>query len=106
MKSTKYLEILTIATALTLYASNSFAEPKQGKGSNTNRNGQARSHMSSKGAENSNAQWSADPERGWVRAEERHGIQKQGHGTNKSKQNHGKQKGHNMKGGAVKGAKN
>jgi hypothetical protein len=41
--------------------------------------------MSNKGTANTNAQWSADPERGWVRAGER-----QDRAT--TKQNHGKQK--------------
>jgi len=30
--------------------------------------------MSPKGSANSNAQWSADPTRGWVRANERHEL--------------------------------
>jgi hypothetical protein len=56
---------------LTFFITHSPANAGQGdKG--YQRGGQAKSHMSSKGAANTNAQWSADPERGWVRAEERH----------------------------------
>jgi hypothetical protein len=32
--------------------------------------------MSNSGRINNNAQWSADPTRGWVRAEERHDLSK------------------------------
>jgi hypothetical protein len=46
--------------------------------------------MSAKGKENTNAQWSADPDRGWIRAEERHELQRR-QGVGSSKQNHGKQ---------------
>ena len=44
--------------------------------------GKAISHMSSKGLENTNAQWSAGAERGRARAEERHKI----HNLRRSKQ--------------------
>ena len=33
--------------------------------------------MSEKGFANGNAQWSADPEKGWVRAEKRHKLHEQ-----------------------------
>jgi len=35
------------------------------------RGGQAHAHISPKGSANGNAQWSADPTRGWIRADER-----------------------------------
>jgi len=41
-------------------------------GKTNQRGGKAAEHMSAEGARNTNAQWSADPEKGWVRAEERH----------------------------------
>jgi hypothetical protein len=53
--------------------------------------------MSSKGSANSNAQWSADPERGWVRADERQQRQHESQATGKSTQNRGKQKGNGAK---------
>jgi hypothetical protein len=46
---------------------------------------------------NSNAQWSADPERGWVRADERQQRQGESQVTGKSKQNRGKQKANGAK---------
>jgi len=45
-----------------LVAQNVEAAPKGSK---------AEAHMSDKGRANTNAQWSADPKKGWVRAEER-----------------------------------
>jgi|SoiMethySBSTD1v2_1073268.scaffolds.fasta_scaffold1186353_2 hypothetical protein len=41
------------------------------------RGGKATDHMSERGSANTNAQWSADPERGWVRAEKRHELHEQ-----------------------------
>jgi len=38
--------------------------------------GQASAHLSPKAGVNSNAQWSADPTRGWIRADERHELRK------------------------------
>ena len=48
--------------------------------------------MSSKGSANTNAQWSADPERGWVRAEERHQRHEESRRASKAKKNGGKHK--------------
>jgi hypothetical protein len=50
--------------------------------------------MSEKGSTNSNAQWSADPERGWVRAEGRHDLHQQNHKSTETHQspNKGKSK--------------
>lgn len=42
------------------------------KGLARHHGGRAAEHRSEKGQWNTNSQWSADPERGWVRAEERH----------------------------------
>ena len=47
-------------------AQNAAAAPLKG--------GKAEAHMSDKGRANTNGQWSADPEKGWVRAEERQQI--------------------------------
>jgi hypothetical protein len=48
----------------------------QAQSSTNHLGGQAGTHMSPKGSANSNAQWSADPTRGWIRAEERHELRK------------------------------
>jgi hypothetical protein len=56
------LAALTLAP-MKLVAQNSEAAPPTGS--------KAEAHMSDKGRANTNEQWSADPEKGWVRAEER-----------------------------------
>jgi hypothetical protein len=55
--------------------------------SSEQRSGKATPHMSTKGSINTNAQWSADPEKGWVRADERRKQHEKGSTAN------GKQKG-------------
>jgi hypothetical protein len=62
-----------------------------GKGTTNQRGANAAAQMSTKGASNSNAQWSADPVRGWVRADERHKMQEKT--PDATKQNDGMQKG-------------
>jgi hypothetical protein len=64
-----------------------------GKGSGGQHGGKAAEHMSSKGAANTNAQWSADPEKGWVRASERHETQQQNGSVIGKNENNGKKKG-------------
>lgn len=91
MKPHKYIAVFSLLNALAFCLTLSPANAGQGdKGSQYG--SQAKSHMSEKGAANSNAQWSADPERGWVRAEERHQGYDESRTKGKSKQNHGKQK--------------
>lgn len=89
MKSSQYVAILAILNALLLCYSDSFAEAGEAKNGSPQKGGKAGSHMSSKGAENTNAQWSADPERGWVRAGERHELNGQGSSANKPKKSDG-----------------
>ena len=48
--------------------------------------------MSERGRANTNAQWSADPERGWVRADERNRLREQTD-TLDDKRSQGQQKG-------------
>jgi hypothetical protein len=84
MKPTSHLAIFLLLSALTFSLAHAQAKGGQGQGK-SHGGGQATSRMSNKGSANTNAQWSADPERGWVRAGER-----QDHAT--TKQNQGKQK--------------
>jgi hypothetical protein len=96
MKPNKYITVFSLLNALTFCLTPASANAGQGdKGSQ--RGGQANSHMSSKGSANSNAQWSADPERGWVRADERHQQHEESQTKDKAKQNRGKQKGNGAK---------
>ncbi len=101
MESIYYLSALA-ATLLVL--SNSPTLAGEGKGSGPKRGGRADSHMSSKGQENTDAQWSADPERGWVRSDERHKLHEERHGEDdsgsKAKENRGEHKGRSPQGRA------
>ena len=56
--------------------------------------GKAADHMSERGSANGNAQWSADPEKGWVRAESPHEWHEQSHKSTETHQqsNKGKSK--------------
>jgi hypothetical protein len=96
MKPNKYIAVFSLLNALAFCVTHASANAEPGdKGSQ--RGGQAKSHMSSKGSANSNAQWSADPERGWVRADERQQRRDESQATGKSKQNRGKQKANGAK---------
>lgn len=101
MKSIDYLSAL-MATLLVLSGSPTFAG--EGRSSGPKRGGKADSHMSSKGEENTDAQWSADPERGWVRGDERHKLHEERRGEgdsgSKAKENRGEHKGWGPKGRA------
>lgn len=100
MKLKPYVTILAILNALLLCFSGSFAEAGQAKGGASHRGGRASSHMSSRGEENTNAQWSADPDRGWVRAKERHDMHEERRSGPDLEENHGKHKGRGVKGKA------
>lgn len=71
-----FIAIMSAALLLSQAGQSVNAQPE--KSSRSRAGGAAASHMSEKGLENTNAQWSADPERGWQRAEERHELQKKG----------------------------
>ncbi len=101
MKSLKYLAVVILALAIL-----GPADAGEGKGNSARRGGKAGSHMSSKGLENTNAQWSADPDRGWIRSDERHELRNQRQATPRSKQDRGKQKGQSKKGKESSESKN
>ena len=73
MKFADYTALLMIASCL-LVGLPAHGEAAQAHGAGGNQGGRAMGHMASRAAANSNAQWSADPQRGWVRAEERKGM--------------------------------
>lgn len=91
MKTVKYSIALLAAHAVCAMAISTTLAAGSGKNSTSQRGGRAADHMSSKGSVNTNAQWSADPEKGWVRADERHQrTEKNGTASGAS---HGKKKG-------------
>jgi hypothetical protein len=89
MKLSRYVAVFSLLNALTFCLTHSLAQAGEGN-NRSHRDGQPNSHKSSK--PNASAQWAADPERGWVRADERHQIQEQNQGTGKAKQDRGKHK--------------
>jgi len=90
MKLAKYVVAAMVLSALLDTSAAIAAGP--GKNSGNQRGGKAAEHMSAKGAANTNAQWSADPERGWVRAEERHKQHENGGASSNTNQTNGKPK--------------
>ena len=73
MKSAKVAALLVLCAALLSIGTTS-GGAAQAKYSPGQRGGQAAQQMSSKGSAQSSHQWSADPERGWVRGDETHGA--------------------------------
>jgi hypothetical protein len=73
MKFAKYSALLMLTSSL-LVGVPAHGETAQAHGAGGNQGGRAMGHMAGKAAANTNAQWSADPERGWIRAEERKGM--------------------------------
>lgn len=71
MRSQKAIVISLVLGVLLFSHFDRALSKSQGKHFNNHRGGQGAEHRSSAAGVNSNAQWSADPSRGWVRAEER-----------------------------------
>ena len=93
MKRAKYSMVaMTLNAVCALTISTAFAAGP-GKNSSAHRGGKAAEHMSSKGSFNTNAQWSADPEKGWVRSDERHQRTEKDGATGGVSRGNGKQKG-------------
>ena len=89
----QFLRHSAVLSALLFFLCNSPEVAGGGKGGASRRGDEAASHMSVQGFENTNAQWSADPRRGWVRADERHELHEQRHTPPASKDNPGHHKG-------------
>ena len=91
MNSANYIALLVIVSSL-LGASATLSDAAQAHGIAGQRGGRASTHLSGKAAANTNGQWSADPERGWVRAEERKGLKDQRGGSTQRAQRKAQQK--------------
>jgi hypothetical protein len=85
------IAILSLTALLGNFSSSGFGA-ETGK-SASGKGGKAAEQMSTKGRLNSNAQWSADPDRGWVRAEERHKLRGTEDSLGPVKQNNGQGQG-------------
>ena len=76
MKPQKYALAFVLSGALVFVLGEAGGASAPGKNTASHHSGQAAAHMSSSASVNNNAQWSADPARGWVRAEQRHQLSK------------------------------
>ena len=90
MKPPKSWIAVIMFGGLFAFAVSSSAAPAE---KNNSRGGKAAEHLSSQGARNTNAQWSADPEKGWVRSDERHQQHDKEHPTNETRRANDKAKG-------------
>jgi hypothetical protein len=96
MKTVKRAAALLLMNTL-LISSGGTSNGGQGKHFGKDHGGQAARQMSSKGSANTNAQWSADPQRGWVRAEERRNAKNRITPSKGNVENKGKQSGDKSK---------
>jgi len=90
MQPSRYVAVFSLLNALALCVIDMPAGAEKGNEPTVNRGQTAK--MSAKGKENTNAQWSADPDHGWVRADERHELQARRKSDGSSKQGREKQK--------------
>jgi hypothetical protein len=93
MKPPKYLIAAITLHAVLTFTILTVGAASAGKNDANQRGGKGAEHMSSKGSFNSNAQWSADPDKGWVRADERHKQHDKDNPADQTKQRSGKSKG-------------
>ncbi len=85
MKLKNRTVVMLILTALLISAGSRAAAKDQSKYLTNHRDDKTATQMSSKRAANHNAQWSADPTRGWVRAAERQELRKPSVAANRDK---------------------
>jgi hypothetical protein len=93
MKPVKLIFAAIMLGVLLLNLPASAVAASSGKNGSSERGGKAAEHMSDKGEFNSNAQWSADPDKGWVRADERHKMHEKNGSPGETNQHNGKPKG-------------
>lgn len=79
MRPAKVIVSMILASALVPNGLTMEIASAAGKQIGSERGGKAANHVSERGSTNGNAQWSADPERGWIRAENRQGLHEQSH---------------------------
>jgi hypothetical protein len=92
MKRNKYITVFAVLNAVACSLTKISAEAGQENRASTVRRSQANTHINAKAVLETNAQWSADPERDWVRADERHQLHNENQSM-KSKKNSVKSKG-------------
>jgi hypothetical protein len=91
MERASYLWVLAITILLLRSVTASVVAAGQGKSTHNERGGlSTHSGSSSKGTTNQNAQWSADPEQGWIRSHQNHSMQDRNKSTTSPKSTGGK----------------
>lgn len=91
MKRTSYISVLAIANLLLASITAPILAAGQGKSSHK-QGGKFSTEGRSKETANQNAQWSADPKRGWVRSDESHSTRGRDHLSTAPRQAEGKNK--------------
>ena len=95
MRPARAIAVTSLAALLSGLAGPAFgAAAGNGTG---NQRGKAAEHLSERGRANRNAQWSADPDRGWVRADERHRLREKSDAPEKPNNGQKKAKGKTRK---------
>ncbi len=85
MNAQKYVSVFGLLSALVFCFTKIPANAGPGKNETSHSNKKLDAQASAKGRATTNAQqWSADPERGWVRADERHKLQQRDQKAEKS----------------------
>jgi hypothetical protein len=91
MRPSKCIVVFSLLNALAFCLTRSPAHAGQAN-KHSQPGNQPTSHLSNQQSANTNAHWSADPERGWVRVDKRHQEREESYTSGKSKQSRGKQK--------------
>jgi hypothetical protein len=91
MERATYLPVLAITILLLTSVTGSTVAAGQRKNSYKERGGPS-THGGNKGTANNDAQWSADPEQGWVRSHQNHSMQDRNKSTTSPKSTGGKNK--------------
>jgi hypothetical protein len=92
MKIKSYISALAIALLLLANVTNCVLAAEGGRNPHQQR-GAVSTTNSSKPGTNQNGQWSADPDRGWVRSDESHSTERRDRLSTAPKQTDGKSKG-------------
>src|SRR4029450_9028935 len=93
MKPPKYLIAVIPLHALLGITLSTVGAASTGKNDANQRGGKGAEHMSSKGSFNTNSQWTGDPGKGGVRADERHKQHDKDHPKDDVRPKNGKAKG-------------
>ncbi len=78
MKLIRYIPVVAALNAFVLFSIDCSAGAAQAKAHASRNSGNGNSRITNR-EENTNEKWFADPDRGWVRSDERHNLPRIGH---------------------------